>query len=132
MKTNNIQKLENFFGQIYRDQIHGESSVNDFLNWSDYEEEELSFDWLTDLLLDQNGFFEVEVIYYSNAINYLVENDPSLNESLEIASEFGYSLASLSSEVLASLLKSRNFYEEWQKLENKIDTFFEELKNDNE
>ena len=49
-----------------------------------------------------------EVIYYSNAMEYLKKNDPSLNESIEIASELGYTTENLNSELLASLLKSRN------------------------
>ena len=36
-------------------------------------------------MLHDNGFFNVEIIYYSRAIKYLQENDPSLCESLEIA-----------------------------------------------
>ena len=37
--------------------------------------------------LRDNGYFNEEIIYYSTAINYLRENDPSLTESLEIATE---------------------------------------------
>ncbi len=130
MKTTNVEKLESFFGEIYRNQIHGESSVNDFINWYEHEEEDLSFEWLTDYLIEQQGFFEIEVIYYKNAIEYLSENDCSLTECLEIADEFGYTLKALNSEILASLLKSRNFEEEWNCLESDIENFFDELKNE--
>ena len=37
--------------------------------------------------LQDNGYFNEEVIYYSKAMRYLKENDPSLCESLEIATE---------------------------------------------
>ena len=47
--------------------------------------------------------YEQEIIYYSKAMNYLIENDPSLRESLSIANEYGSSLESLSSETLASV-----------------------------
>tara|TARA_R100001230_G_C5639865_1_gene146180 strand:- start:543 stop:983 length:441 start_codon:yes stop_codon:yes gene_type:complete len=57
-------------------------------------------------LLD-NGFFNVEIIYYSNAIEYLKENDSSFSESLEIAYELGYETQHLNSELLASLHASR-------------------------
>ena len=57
-------------------------------------------------LLD-NGFFNVEIIYYSNAIEYLKENDSSFSESLEIAFELGYETQHLNSELLASLHASR-------------------------
>ena len=41
-------------------------------------------------------------------MEYLKEHDNSLNESLEIASEYGYNTENLNSELLASLLASRN------------------------
>ena len=49
-----------------------------------------------------------EVIYYANAIKYLAENDQSLNESIDIAIQYGYDLNNINSELLASLLKSQN------------------------
>ncbi len=67
--------------------------------------------------LQENGYFNEEIIYYSTAIRYLKENDPSLTESLEIATEYGYEAKNLNSEVLASLHAS-------QKKEN---TFFEDI-----
>ena len=45
-----------------------------------------------------------EIIYYSNAINFLAENDTSLNKSMELAIESGFNLESLNSELLATLL----------------------------
>ena len=47
---------------------------------------------------------EQEIIYYSNAMDFLNEHDTSLRESLEIAEEFGYTPKNLSSEILATLL----------------------------
>ena len=67
--------------------------------------------------LQTNGYFNEEVIYYSTAIRYLKDNDPSLTESLEIATEYGYEAKNLNSELLASLHAS-------QKKEN---TFFEDI-----
>ena len=57
--------------------------------------------------LQENGYFNEEVIYYSSAIRYLKDNDPSLNESLELATEYGYSTENLNSELLASLHASK-------------------------
>ena len=131
MEATNVQKLESFFGEIYRNQIHGESSVNDFIDWTDYEESELSFDWLVDLLRDSN-FFDVEVIYYRNAIEYLSENDSSLRESLEIAEEYGYKAGDLNSEILATLLKSRNFEDEFFSNRTEIEQLFEEIQEEEE
>ena len=67
--------------------------------------------------LQTNGYFNEEVIYYSSAIRYLKENDPSLTESLEIATEYGYEAKNLNSELLATLHAS-------QKKEN---TFYEDI-----
>tara|TARA_R110000764_G_scaffold29829_1_gene69696 strand:+ start:111 stop:539 length:429 start_codon:yes stop_codon:yes gene_type:complete len=66
--------------------------------------------------LQNNGYFNEEIIYYSSAIRYLKENDPSLTESLEIATEYGYEAKNLNSEVLATLhasqKKEETFYED--------------------
>ena len=67
--------------------------------------------------LQTNGYFNEEIIYYSTAIRYLKDNDPSLTESLQIATEYGYEAKNLNSEVLATLHAS-------QKKEN---TFFEDI-----
>lgn len=85
-----------------------------------------SFDELRDAIDDGNGF-DVEIIYYSNAINYLVQNDPSLNESLSIASELGFTPDNLSSEILASLLASQNERNEFEQYESTFDTYFETI-----
>jgi len=58
--------------------------------------------------LQDNGFFNVDIIYYSKAIKYLQENDCSLSESIEIATEYGYTLENINSELLASLHASRD------------------------
>ena len=61
-----------------------------------------------------NGFF-VEIIYYTVAMKILRENDPSLNDSLALAKDYGFELDNLNSEKLASLLASdmerNNYYE---------------------
>jgi hypothetical protein len=48
--------------------------------------------------------YEQEIIYYSKAMNYLIENDCSLRESMAIASEYGIDDPSkLNSEYLATI-----------------------------
>lgn len=47
---------------------------------------------------------EQEVIYYGVAMNYLIENDISLNESLEEADAMGFTTDMLNSEILATIL----------------------------
>lgn len=77
--------------------------------------------------IEENGGFDIEIIYYSNAIKYLQENDPSLRESLEIAIDLGFDLKNLNSEILASLLASQNARSEFYDLQSEIDEFFEDL-----
>ena len=57
--------------------------------------------------LNDSGFFHIDVIYYSKAMEYLIENDASLYESIELATEYGYILENINSELLASLHASR-------------------------
>jgi hypothetical protein len=66
--------------------------------------------------LQNNGYFNEEVIYYSSAIRYLKDNDPSLCESLEIATEYGYTTENLNSELLASLHASQKKEETFNEL----------------
>ena len=53
--------------------------------------------------LTESGFFHVAIIYYSVAMDYLQEHDSSLSESVELATESGYTLKNINSELLASL-----------------------------
>ena len=105
--------------------LHTTIDILDYVNPEDIDIEN-AYESILDKLQD-NGGFNVEIIYYSNAIKFLQENDASLKESLEIASEFGYSLDNLNSEVLASLLASRQAEEEFYDLQSEIDDFFQDL-----
>ena len=83
-----------------------------------------SYDSLTDFLQD-NGYFDVEIIYYARAIEYLSEHDQSLQESLNLAHEMGYTADNLSSEILASLLASENVREDYYDLHDEINEILE-------
>tara|TARA_B100001175_G_scaffold241185_1_gene207521 strand:+ start:960 stop:1394 length:435 start_codon:yes stop_codon:yes gene_type:complete len=63
--------------------------------------------------LTDSGFFDVEVIYYHKAMEYLKENDCSLSESVELATEHGYTLENINSELLASLHASEKRREDF-------------------
>ena len=102
-----------------------EVCITDYVNIEDIDIEN-AYDSIYEKIEDNNGF-DIEIIYYSNAIAYLKENDPSLNESLEIAAEYGFELKNLNSEVLASLLASRNSRDEFYELQSEIDEFFQDL-----
>jgi len=123
MKTLNetqTQSIVNFLSTLKT-----EISVTDYVELDEIDLEN-AFDSITEKLEDNNGF-DIEIIYYSNAIAYLKENDPSLNESLEIAAEYGFELKNLNSEVLASLLASSNARDEWSELQDEINDFFQDL-----
>jgi hypothetical protein len=93
--------------------------ATEFLSLPD-ELEDYNTDEIQEELQD-NGFFNVEIIYYSKAIKYLQENDASLSESIEIATEYGYTLENINSELLASLHASRDRENKfWQDVEPKL------------
>ncbi len=116
MKT----KIENFLNEL-----DTEIAVLDYVDIDsiDYDN---AFESIYYMIEDNDGF-EVEIIYYSRAMDYLSENDPSLRESLEIASEYGLDVQYLNSELLASLLASKLAREEFYGLEPEITAFFDEL-----
>jgi len=78
----------------------------DYITEDDIEYEGIAVaEDLFETLQDQ-GAFNIDIIYYHKAIEYLRDNDSSLTESLEIATELGYTTENLNSEILASLLAS--------------------------
>jgi hypothetical protein len=79
--------------------------------------------------IEENGGFDGEVIYYFNAIKYLSENDPSLNQSMSIAYEYGYKTKDINSELLASLLYSQDLREQYSNIESEIEDFFNSLED---
>ena len=85
-----------------------DEDATDFLN-AIFKDEILNYD-INEIQeeLQDNGFFNVEIIYYDKAMDYLREHDTSLSESIEIAHEYGYTLENINSETLASLHASRD------------------------
>ena len=124
MTKKTIEQLKEFFKELDKNLNH--FSISDYI-YSDDEIESIdqgnAFDDMLNLL-DENGAFNIEIIYYSNAIEYLAKNDPSLIESLELAGELGYEAKNLNSETLASLLASQEARIEFNHLKNKINEFF--------
>jgi hypothetical protein len=106
-----------------------EIKVTDYVNIEDIEKDDV-YNSICETIRD-NGGFDVEIIYYSNAIEYLKQNDPSLKDSIEIALEYGFELKNITSEALASLLASRNAEENFYKLQDEIENFFSTLTNGN-
>lgn len=81
-------------------------------------------------ILENNSAFDIEVIYYSNAIKILAEYDNSLRDSLEIANDMGFELKNINSELLASLLMSQKAREEFAEIESELETLLEEIELD--
>ena len=124
--ANTTAKIEAFLNLL-----DAKLEINDkLINYVDIDEidNDDAFSSIYDMI-DENGGFNCEVIYYSNAIKYLQENDASLMESLEIASDLGYEVKNLNSEILASLLKSQNVRDEFLELRDEINNFFESLED---
>lgn len=67
-----------------------------------------------------------DIIYYSNAIEYLSEHDCSLRDSLELASDLGYDAESLNSEILATLLFQNHLITEAYSILNAVELIDEE------
>ena len=120
MKTKN-ERIEDFLKGLEIENLY----VMDYVNIDDIDFSE-AYQSIYEMI-DNNGGFDVEIIYYSNAIDYLSKNDPSLRESFELAHEFGFELSKLNSEVLASLLASEKCRNDFSALETDIEDFFNEL-----
>ena len=127
MNYNEINnKITSFFNSLNTD-----ISISDFIRPDWENNQELNFDSIEEEINDNNGF-DIDIIYYSNAIEYLKNNDPSLRYSLEIANELGYTADNLNSEILASLLYSQNEREKFNDLEDEINEFFDDLRGEHE
>ncbi len=118
-----IERIEEFLKSL--------DTEIDILDYVDDVESIKSYDDLYEQI-DEEGGFNAEIIYYGNAMEYLTENDTSLAESMGIASELGFDVANINSELLASLLRSRELREEFSELEGEINNFFNELDDEND
>jgi hypothetical protein len=120
MKTNN-KRIEDFLKGLEIESL----DVMDYVNIDDIDFSD-AYQSIYEMI-DDNGGFNVDIIYYSNAIDYLSKNDPSLHESLQLAADSGFNLTDLSSEVLASLLASEKCRDDFSALQTDIEDFFNEL-----
>lgn len=125
MKQEHKNRIESFL-----DNVEFNNSIWDYINIDDLNYDDLDIDEFYNLLNDA-GFFNVEIIYYINAIKYLMENDASLKDALQIADNFGYELIDLNSEILASLLASEYEREKFDYISSKLDDLFNEIKEEN-
>jgi hypothetical protein len=75
-----------------------------------------------DEFLQENNYFDVEIIYYTNAMDYLHEHDNSLQLSLGLAHDMGYTVENINSELLASLLASEKMRENFAEIREELET----------
>jgi len=78
----------------------------------------------------QEAIYSLEIIYYGRAMQYLTDNDTSLNESPSIASEMGYECKDINSELLATLLYQQEQRELLFEIENEISDIFAEIEEE--
>jgi hypothetical protein len=102
------------------------NSIDIDANYHLEDEDLTSADNIRDTL-DNSNAFDVEIIYYSRAIEYLSKHDSSLKISLSLAHEMGFSLDKLNSETLASILATENVKEDFSDIERELDELCEEL-----
>lgn len=81
---------------------------------------------------DINDFYDLHAILdnnnaFSKAIKFLAENDNSLQDSINLASELGYDINNVNSEVLASLLATEMLRNEFYSYEGEINDYINEL-----
>tara|TARA_R100001594_G_C4004931_1_gene255627 strand:- start:8 stop:397 length:390 start_codon:yes stop_codon:yes gene_type:complete len=87
-------------------------------------------DYDTDSLCDyinESNLLDVDIIYYHKAMKYLMENDTSLYESMEIAQDYGYEPKNINSELLASLHATQNNHEKFNTIQEELEELFNKL-----
>ena len=77
--------------------------------------------------IEESGGFDIEIIYFSAAMEYLTNNDTSLSESMALAADLGFTPENINSELLASLLASQNARQGFEELETEITEFLDNL-----
>lgn len=112
--TKTTLEINNSLKELFKDTSFDCCSYQDF---------ETAEELIEDL---QTQINEDEVVYYSTAIKYLMENDASLKDSLSIAHELGYTVDSINSELLATLLQQQNLNEELSGLMSDIEAIYNE------
>lgn len=85
----------------------------------------LNADDAIEYIRELDGVCDIEIIYYTKAMQYLLENDPSLQKSLSLANDYWYSsIDRINSELLASLLASENAINELNTFLDILETYF--------
>ena len=131
MKNNRMIEKEKSVVDKIQDLIDDTEWLND-VSFDMDEDEISSVDDVVNYLEDRIN--EIEVIYYANAMKILMEHDPSLQESMEYADDYGYRCKDINSELLATILcqeKAREeLYDIRDDIEEVVDEWLEESEDD--
>lgn len=123
MKTEKLERI----CEILDSKLNLYDYAKNYLMESDVED----FDDICEILLDERAL-EVEIIYYRDAMDYLMEHDLTLTDSLELAEEMGYKPSDLNCCTLATLLATKNNECSLYGLSDEIEEIIEEEEEDNE
>ena len=94
---------------------------------SDFFTEESMFDNFQNLtsFLDDYEAFHSYLIGYNEAIDYLADEDPSLNKSIWYAVDYGYDITRVDSELLANILIGEKRLQLWYSFQPQIESILE-------
>jgi hypothetical protein len=101
---------------------HTEDLDNALKYYEGSNDAESFIDWYRETYINS-----VEILYYASAMDFLRQNDPSLQESLQLVNEWGYTWDNLNSEVLASILLQEYLTTELSELEDDIQDYFDNV-----
>lgn len=107
--------IENFDFTAFRDYV-GKHDVLRCIQDKNFNFDPDDFDNFKEQIQEyfqENNLLDQEIIYHSNAIEFLKRHDQSLSQSLELANEYGYTIENINSELLASLLANKHAQEEF-------------------
>ena len=116
--NNKKQEISDFLSQsISSDLI---DDLAEYCLQKKWEDSEHLQDYFTDRFWEMTN---EDFVYYYDAIKYLTENDPTLRNSIELATDLGYDMKNLDSCSLANILSQS------EELEQLSEVNFQELFN---
>lgn len=128
MKTTTLNTIKDLIKEYEKDYNFNDYIIN-YIDENNLKECKNSID-VINLIDNANEDFEItdtEIIYFVNAIEYLKENNPSLQYSLELASDMWFEAKDLDSEKLASILASENNKDDFEKFKSKLKNALDDI-----
>lgn len=117
MKKENLKNYLESFKELQKDFDLNQNYIEEIENKiieKKFETKDEIIDFIDDYVSD-NNLTDVNIIYYASAMEFLSENDNSLERAMELASDYWYQTKQLNSELLASLVASGIEREEFWK-----------------